>query len=364
MHPAPTGRDPPTPVADPAPPPDPEVAALLRDPAALWAAVEATTGEYIAIIDRSGVIRACNRVDDGFTLDQIVGHSFIRFTAPESSAALVETLDQVFADGQMRSLETTVRGLDGSLNYFSLRLAPLTRAGRRVAVMACCASIRPLKATEHALMHERNVLQRLLAIQERERQLIAYEIHDALAQYLVSGLMHLQACERQDRTPDGARELEEGIRLVQAAAAESRRLIGGLRPPALDELGLAAAVESIVDEARTDIPDVVFTHALPPDRLPESMETTVFRIVQEAIANARRHSRARRLRVDIVRTDGRVRIVVEDDGRGFDPETVPEERFGLEGIRQRSRLLGGEPRIASAAGKGTTIEVTIPVPRP
>ncbi len=359
MHPAPTGREPPAP--KPAPPPDPDCEAVLRDPAALWDALQVTTGEYVAIIDRSGVIRACNRVDDGFTLDQIVGHSFIRFTVPESSAALVETLDQVFADGQMRSLETTVRGLDGSLNYFSLRLAPLTRAGRRVAVMACCASIRPLKATEHALVHERNLLRRLLAIQERERQLISYEIHDALAQYLVSGLMHLQACQQHGGPPEMTRELEEGIRLVQSAAEESRRLIGGLRPPALDELGLAAAVESIVDDARADIPDVAFAHDLPPDRLPESTETSVFRIVQEAIANARRHSLARRLRVDLAWIEDRIRIVVEDDGRGFDPAAIPEDRFGLEGIRQRSRLLGGEPRIASAPGTGTTIEVTIPV---
>jgi PAS domain S-box-containing protein len=360
MHPAPTGREPPA----PAPAPDPDVEAVLRDPAVLWQAVQSTTGEYVVIVDRAGIIRSCNRIDDGFTVDQVVGHSIARFTVPESSAALVETLEQVFADGQMRSLETTVRGLDESLNYFALRLAPIRSAGRNVAVMVCCASIRPLKTTEHALMHERNLLRRLLAIQERERQLVSYEIHDGLAQYLVSGLMHLQACRRDDCPVEMARELDEGIRLMQAAAAESRRLIGGLRPPALDELGLAAAVESIVDDARADIPDVTFAHDLPPDRLPESMETTVFRIVQEAITNARRHSRARRLRVGIGRADGGVRIVVEDDGRGFDPAAVPDDRFGLEGIRQRSRLLGGRPRIESAPGKGTTIEVTIPELQP
>jgi PAS domain S-box-containing protein len=334
----------------------------MRDGAALWQAVQDTSGEYIAIVDRSGIIRTCNRVGDDFTLDQVVGHSLVRFTVPESSAALTDMLRQVFADGQMRSLETTVRGLDGSLNYFSLRLGPLRREGRIVAVMICCENIRPLKATEHALMHERNVLRRLLEIQERERQLISYEIHDALAQYLVGGLMHLQACQHAC-PPDLARDLEDGIRLVQAAAEESRRLIGGLRPPALDELGLAAAVESLVDEARTDIPDVAFRHTLPAGRLPASLETTIFRLVQEAITNARRHSGARRLRVDIGSTDGSVRIVVADDGRGFDPAGVPADRFGLEGIRQRSRLLGGEPRITTGPGRGTTLEVTLPVPQ-
>ena len=361
MH-APPGRDVSEPPADPAPPPEPAISELLADKAALWEALQATTSEYVAVVDREGVIRWCNRVDDGFTLDQVVGHSFVRFTVPESSAALMETLRQVFADGQPQSLETTVRRLDGELNYFAIHLAPLRRAGHIVAVMACCDNIRPLKATEEELRHERNVLRRLLEIQERERQLISYEIHDGLAQYLAGGLMHLQACQHSC-PPAAAAQLEEGLRLVQAAAEESRRLIGGLRPPALDELGLVAAVESLAEEARADIGDVVFTPVLPGGRLPAAVETTVFRIVQEAITNARRHSRARRLRIDLVQKDDAVRIVVADDGRGFDPARVPEERFGLEGIRQRSRLLGGEPRITTGPGRGTAVEVTLPVPR-
>jgi PAS domain S-box-containing protein len=345
-----------------APPPAPEVAALLADKAALWETLQATTREYVAVVDRAGYIRWCNRVDDGFTLDQVVGHRFVRFTVPDSTAALTRMLEQVFEDGQTRSVETTVRRLDGSFNYFAIHLAPLRRGDRIVAIMACCENIRPLKATEQELRHERNVLRRLLDIQERERQLVSYEIHDGLAQYLAGGLMHLQACQHAC-PPEAAADLEQGLRLVQAAAEESRRLIGGLRPPALDELGLVAAVESLADDARAEIGDVSFTPAVPGGRLPAAVETTVFRIVQEAITNARRHSDAGRLRIDIVRTDGHVRLVVADDGRGFNPVGVPEDRFGLEGIRQRSRLLGGESRITTAPGRGTTVEVTLPVPQ-
>lgn len=351
---------PPEPTETP-PPPDPEVAALLRDPAALWAAVQATTSDYVAIIDRTGIIRWCNRVDDGFTVDQVVGHSFVRFTVPESTAALHAILQQVFADGRPRSLETTVQRLDGGLNYFVLQFTPLRRAGQIVAIMGCCQNIRPLKATEQELRHERNLLRRLLEIQERERQFVSYEIHDGLAQYLAGALMHLEACQHAC-PPAAAREFDESLRLLQAAAEESRRLIGGLRPPALDELGLVEAVESLVEEARSEIGDVSFTHTMPGDRLPPQLETSIFRIVQEGISNARKHSRARRLRIDLTRSADSVRVVVADDGLGFDPTRVPEERFGLEGIRQRTRLLGGEPRITSAPGAGTTIEVTLPAP--
>lgn len=354
----------PQPSASPpsAAPPPPDVAAVLADPAALWEAVQRTSGEYLAVVDRDGIIRACNRVDDGFRADDVVGHSLMRFTVPESSAALAETLLRVFADGEMRTLETTVRRLDGGMSYFALRIAPIRRDGRTVAALACCENVRQLKDSEQALTHERNVLRRLLEIQERERQLVSYEIHDGVAQYIAGALMHFEASAHGRGMRTTTRDFESGMRLLHAAAEESRRLIGGLRPPALDELGIVDAIESLVADARADGPQVDFTHRLPEGRLSPHMETIIFRIVQEALTNVRRHAAARRVEVTLERTDDHVRIGVRDDGQGFDPAAVPEERFGLEGIRQRCRLLGGEPRITSAPGAGTTIEVVLPIP--
>ncbi|MCE9629554.1 MAG: PAS domain S-box protein [Planctomycetia bacterium] len=340
---------------------DPRFEAVLSDPAALWTAIARVSGEYIVIVDRGGIIRSCNRVDEGFSLDQIVGHSVVRFTLPESSQQLSNAVRDVFDSGQDRSLETTVRGLDGSLNYFSLRLGPIVHGGETTAVMVCCENIRPLKTSEQILRRERNVLRRLIEIQERERQLVSYEIHDGLAQYLAGALMHLEACRHAERDRHASQELEEGIRLLRAAAEESRRLIGGLRPPALDELGIVDAIESLVADARTEIPTVSFTHSLPGERLPPGLETTIFRIVQESLSNARKHAEAGTARVVLERAGDTVRVAVEDDGRGFEPAAVPEQRFGLEGIRQRCRLLGIEPRIESIPGRGTTIEAVLPV---
>jgi len=357
---APPNHAPPPPSAAAAPV-DPEVTAILRDPGVLWEAVQRTTGEYLAVVDRQGIIRACNRVDDGFTEDQVIGHSLVRFTVPESSAALLDTVRRVFADGAIRTLETTVRRLDGSDSYFSLRIAPLRRGDRTVAALVCCENIRPLKDTEQALRRERSVLHRLLDIQERERQLVSYEIHDGLAQYLTGALLHLQAYAHGLGAAALPREFEEGMRLLQTSAVEARRLISGLRPPSLDELGIVDAIESLVTEARADIAEVGFTHRLPPHRLPPQVETIIFRIVQEALTNARRYAEARHADVLLESTDDRVLVRVTDDGAGFDPGAVPEDRFGLEGIRQRCRLLGGEPRISSEPGAGTTIEATLPV---
>jgi PAS domain S-box-containing protein len=337
------------------------VAGVLKDADRLWEAVCDTADGYVAVIDRAGIIRFCNRVEDGFTRDQVVGHSLVRFTLPESTALLLQALNEVFETGKPRSLETTVRRLTGELNYFALQLGPVMVDGRTVAIMAFCRSILPLKESEKALQRERIVLRRLLEIQERERQLISYEIHDGLAQYLTGALMHLHACQYAERTEPATRELDAGIRLVQAAVDEARRLIGGLRPPALDELGIAEAIESLVADARTEIPDVSFEAELSGERLPAALETTIFRIVQESLSNTRRHAAARSAHVRVACAGGRVQVRVSDDGQGFDPSRVPDDRFGLEGIRQRCRLLGVEPRIESAPGKGTTIDVSLPV---
>lgn len=205
------------------------------------------------------------------------------------------------------------------------------------------------------------VLRRLIEVQERERQLVSYEIHDGLAQYLAGASMQLEALLHQEG--DRASPLlTTALRLVQAAAEESRRLISGLRPPALDELGIIDAIESLVADARIEIPAIEFTHDLPGDRLPPDLETTIFRVVQESLSNARKHAEARSARVSLTREGNAVRVFVRDEGRGFDPENVPDDRFGLEGIRQRCRLAGAEPRIESAPGRSTTIEVVLPIP--
>jgi PAS domain S-box-containing protein len=356
-----TTPSPPPPAAPPPQsPPDADVAQALQDPAALWEAVLRHAEEFVAVVDRRGIIRLCSRVDDGFRLDDVVGHSLARFTTPESSERLLRAVEEVFETGAEPTLETSVRSPEGTLTYFSLRLGAIVSGGVRRAVIVFAQGISPLKASEQALDRERGILRRLIEIQEQERQLVAYEIHDGLAQYIAGAIMHFEAHlhAHEGREP---RELIEGIRLLRAAAEESRRLIGGLRPPALDELGIVEAIESLVADARLEIPEVSFTHALPAGRLPAPVETTIFRLVQESLTNARRHAEARSASVVLEHTPGGIHVRVSDDGRGFDPAKVSDDRFGLEGIRQRCRLGGVEPRIESAPGRGTTIDVVLPV---
>lgn len=334
--------------------------AVIHDPATLWNAVQRASGDYIVIVDRNYVVRLVNRVDRGFTPEQVIGQSVLEFTSTDSTKPLKAAIDHVFRHAANCSLQTRVRNPEGEVRDFSVQLGPVEREGRVAAVIVCSEDITPLRETERKLERERGVLRRLIDIQENERQLVAYEIHDGLAQYIAGAIMHIEA-HLHAREQDEASDLVAGMRLLRAAAEESRRLIGGLRPPALDELGIVEAIESLVADARLEIPEVTFVHALPDKRLPSSLETMIFRVVQESLNNVRRHAHARSAEVTVEAAPGGVHVRIRDDGRGFDSAAVSEDRFGLEGIRQRCRLTGAEPRIESAPGKGTVIDVVLPL---
>lgn len=214
-------------------------------------------------------------------------------------------------------------------------------------------------------MMSEQTLRTLLDRQERERQLVAYEIHDGLAQYLSAAIMHLETYEAG--LPEGVgsnSHISEVLRLLRTATAEARHLIAGLRPPALDELGLVEAIEALVADARLEIPQVELQAELEGKRLPANLETTLFRIVQESLTNIRRHAAANRATIHLGwQSDGGIYLRISDDGRGFDPAATPSQHFGLEGIRQRAGLLGGTANVTSCPGQGTVIEVRLPPPR-
>lgn len=215
---------------------------------------------------------------------------------------------------------------------------------------------------------ERDRDQRLLADSlrsyERDRALVACELHDGLAQKLAGVLMQLQAIEQQQgRGPDkSANDLHTAIQLLGDSIGEVRRLMGGLRPPMLDGTGLVAAIEGVVRMAeRHEGPTIEFVHSGQIDRLAAPLETAVFRMVQEGLANACRHSRSEKVRVAVVGIEQAVHIEIQDWGTGFDLSQVAERCFGLRGIRARANLLGGQAAIETAPGMGTRIAVELPL---
>ena len=150
--------------------------------------------------------------------------------------------------------------------------------------------------------------------------------------------------------------------MLRQAHFEARRLISGVRPPILDESGIAAAIGHLVYEQSMQAgPKIEFHSDVEVERLVPILENAVYRIAQEALGNACKHSRSKKVRVALVQEGELITLEVQDWGVGFDTKSVPEDHFGLKGIRERTRLLGGESSIDSERGEGTCIRVRLPI---
>ncbi len=207
------------------------------------------------------------------------------------------------------------------------------------------------------------LVEQLISAQEEERRMLAYEIHDGLIQRLVAARLYLtNYAAGQAGEADG--DLGRGLDQLGAAITEARRVIEGLRPALLDDLGLVEALRQYVQEVGAEAGWPVTFQATPENlRVPDLIEITAFRIAQEALTNARKYAQTARVSVALALEDGVLSVVVRDWGIGFDLEAVQAERrqVGLTSMRERARLVGGECSFESAPGKGTTVRVHLPV---
>jgi signal transduction histidine kinase len=208
----------------------------------------------------------------------------------------------------------------------------------------------------------RDALRRVVAGQEVERRRLARELHDETGQALTSILLGLRAVDEADKG-EGVREAVSELReLVVATLQDVRRLAVQLRPKALDDFGLVAALERLAQTfSESSGIKVDLEAGLGDDRLPPEVETTVYRIVQEALTNVVKHAGATKVSILLVRRAGLLTAVIEDDGRGFDPNALGLDSLGLEGMRERAELHDGRLTVETSPGSGTTLRVEVPL---
>jgi len=224
-----------------------------------------------------------------------------------------------------------------------------------------CAALR---AERDALLRERALLHRSLELHERDRQLLAFEIHDGIVQDMAGAAMLLESASLQStfENPSAKANLERGIRTLRSSVAEARRLIRGLIPVVLDEAGFVVSLEKLVERFASDQglqvalrTNVLLTHLAP------AFEMIILRIVQEALNNVWRHSGVSTAAVSVEQQGDQLLLTISDKGAGFDPAQVKSTRYGLTGMKERARLLGGATHIDSQPGKGTRVQVTLPL---
>jgi two-component system sensor histidine kinase UhpB len=224
-------------------------------------------------------------------------------------------------------------------------------------------TVRPLR---HLFEARGRLLQRLFESQEEERARVARDLHDGIGQHLTALLVGLRTVERCEDLETARTRVRELRTFGARAHEEVRALARGLRPVALQELGLVHALEQLcADFGRTQEIAIAFECEAPlrDERIEPGVEAALYRIAQEALANVAHHAGARRVAVRLARAPDGVALRIRDDGRGLDA-VAPGRRegFGLDSMRERAELLGGELVVASERDAGTTVEVRLPVP--
>jgi len=281
-------------------------------------------------------------------------------TPLRTAAVVMDITERKRAEQSLREREEELREARRQLEL---------RVDERTAELAQANTALQIEIAERRLAEQqvRELLGGQVQAVEEERRRISRELHDTLGQHLAALAIGLKAIKEDAACAASVGErvarVQQAVRMIEE---ELDRLAYELRPLALDDLGLEDALRGHVLNwsAESGVTADLHTHGLRLGRLPAMVETTVYRVVQEALTNVRKHAGASRVGLIVEWRFDELRVVVEDDGCGFDSANVPSEagrRLGLLGMAERAKLVAGRLEIESVPGRGTTIYLAIPV---
>jgi PAS domain S-box-containing protein len=328
----------------------------------LFSQVIANAPIILFALDANGIINFCTgRAAEmtGLAVQDLIGQSVYDIREDISNA------DTVYS--QLFSEDTGVASVNFRGYEFDVWHAPLfDEQDKAIGIAGVAIDVSQRSQAAEKLREERKLLQRVLQFHERDRQLIAYEIHDGFVQNATAAQMLLNSLLKSHCSTDSelSRQVQEASTLVQKAIDESRQLIRGLRPPVLEQMGVVAAISHLLDGISSNELTIQFKTDVEFKRLDPLLESTIYRIVQQAVNNIQRHSRADRAEIRLDQHGDDLHLEIQDWGIGFDFRNVSKDRFGLQGIRERARLMRGRVQIDSVLGKGTLIIIDLPLANP
>jgi PAS domain S-box-containing protein len=270
---------------------------------------------------------------------------------------------QVLASGVPITAVEEATPRNGPQSYWMSVKFPYRDSKGRKYVGGIGIDITELKNAEAALRSEQELLRNLIEVQENEKQFLCQEFHDGLVQYAVGALMMLEGFQRKHPHLDGSMEINAAIGNLRKGIEDGRRAIRGIRPAVLDDSGFEAAIDDLIDQfSHTGI---MVTSKCDPDigRLPKAIQMAIYRVIQESLNNASKHSGTDVVRIELRKVNDNLHLKIHDFGSGFDVRTAGKRGFGLRGMIERVRLLGGECTIESDQDAGTSVSVRLPMPR-
>lgn len=301
--------------------------------------------------------------------DGDIGHrleDWVRLLHPDEREWITKFLEDFLAGtSSIIAVEYRLRHKDGSYRWITAHAVVVRdEQGRAVRMVGSHGDITDRKLAEEIVKAEQQALRRMVLATDHERRLITYELHDGVAQQLLGAKMLFASQQPPKRRKSATADAHcDGMEALAQASAELRRVMNRLRTPVLDRFGLAEAIRDVASQLRSTpgAPEIDYSRDVQFERLEPTLENSLFRIAQEAMTNACRHSQSEKVRVRLTQEGDEVTLEVQDWGIGFDQDAVVENHFGLEGIRERSRLLGGKLSVKSEPGQGTVVRVTFPV---
>lgn len=310
--------------------------------------------DVVCTFNEEGRLESVNRTAQGLTKEDVIGsHVLDYYSDPEREKIVQANLNTLIMEGKPFTMDTNFIGLDGSSKWYSNRYAAVFENNKFTKGIIITRDITGQKEEEKAIMAG------MLQGQEVERKRLAAEMHDGVGQILaaisieLSQLAHRNEVVRSD-------EIGSVSSKVQSAISEVRIISHALKPDVLENFGLVPAIQEVVDSASTPIgPDLSFNHIDVQRRFNENIEINIYRSLQELITNCLKHANAKDIFITLILDEGKLILTVEDDGLGFkekDPTGI-----GINNVKSRIALIGGSVTIDSSEGKGSLINIEVPI---